>query len=302
MSTSTEKVHHPLWGATCMVGSIVCFTINALLLKHLSSNSQISPWVSMTFRAIVGLAIIWVFFHRSGSVNLRRAATNRLLIVRGMFGVFGTAAYYFTIAPLGPGKATLISNTYVVMSAVLAVWILKEKLTTSKLLGNVVAFVGLVMLIGISPTELSVVTRHELLALFGALMAAATVIVIRQLTLTESSATIYASQCVFVLLGTLVPAIVNWSPLTALEFTLLVVASTSASIGQLGMTEGFRHLTIAVGGAFQILVPVFIAIGGIVFFKESFTALQIVGASLILIGCYGAVVSKKLDNSTSVDA
>jgi drug/metabolite transporter (DMT)-like permease len=59
------------------------------------------------------------------------------------------------------------------------------------------------------------------------------------------------------------------------------------------MTDGFRHLTIAVGGAFQILVPVFIAIGGVVFFAETFTAVQIVGASLILVGCYGAVVAKR---------
>jgi len=104
-----------------------------------------------------------------------------------MFGVFGTAAYHFTISPLGPGKATLISNAYVVNGAVLAVWILKERLTAAKLIGNVVAFAGLVMLIGLSPRDLSIVTGYELLALLGAFMAAATVIVIRQLTRTESS-------------------------------------------------------------------------------------------------------------------
>jgi drug/metabolite transporter (DMT)-like permease len=293
MVTSNEKAHRPAWGATCMIASVVCFTVNALLLKHLSSNAQISPWVSMAFRAIVGLGLIWIFFGRSGTVSFRRAATGRMLVIRGMFGVFGTAAYYFTIAPLGPGKATLISNTYVVMSAILAVWILKEKLTAAKFVGNVVAFVGLVMLLGVSPQDLSVVTRHEMLALFGALMAAATVIVIRQLTLTESSATIYASQCIFVLLGSLIPAINNWFAISLLEFVLLLVASICASIGQLAMTDGFRHLTIAVGGAFQILVPVFIAIGGVVFFAETFTTVQIVGACLILVGCYGAVVAKR---------
>jgi drug/metabolite transporter (DMT)-like permease len=293
MVSGYERVQHPVWGATCMVVSVLCFTVNALLLKYLSSNAQISPWVSMAFRAIVGLTIIWVLFGRSGTVNFRRAATGKMLVIRGMFGVCGTAAYYFTIDPLGPGKATLISNTYVVMSAILAVWILKEQLTAAKLVGNVIAFIGLVMLIGISPQDLSVVTGYELLALFGALMAAATVIVIRQLTLTESSATIYASQCVFVLLGSLIPAITNWYAISAFEFGLLLVASSCASIGQLAMTDGFRHLTIAVGGAFQILVPVFIALGGVIFFTESFTAIQIIGGSLILAGCYGAVVSKR---------
>lgn len=269
--------------------------MNALLLKHLSSNVQVNPWVSMTFRAIVGLVIIWAFFGRGGGVNFRRAATGRLLVVRGMFGVFGTAAYYFTIDPLGPGKATLISNTYVVMSVLLAVWILREELTAARFVGNVIALIGLVMLIGVSTKDLSVVTRYEFLALFGALMAAATVIVIRQLTLTESSATIYASQCVFVLLGSIIPAGLNWSAISPVEFGLLLVASTCASIGQLAMTDGFRHLTIAVGGAFQILAPVFIALGGVIFFGETFTGTQVVGASLILTGCYGAVVAKRPD-------
>ena len=67
---------------------------------------------------------------------------------------------------------------------------------------------------------------------------------------------------------------------------VLVVAGTVATIGQLAMTEGFRHLTVAVGGAFQICVPVVIAIGGVLLFQEDFTANQIIGGVLILIGCY----------------
>jgi len=159
MTTSEGTPHHPIYGATCMVVSVLCFTINALLLKHLNTQSEISPWVCLAFRATVGIAIILAIFGPNGSVKFRRAATSRLLVVRGLFGVFGTAAYYFTISPLGPGKATLISNTYVVIAAVLAVWILKERLTAAKLIGNVVAFIGLVMLIGLSPRDLSIVSH-----------------------------------------------------------------------------------------------------------------------------------------------
>ena len=300
MTSSEDRPQHPVYGATCMVASVLCFTINVLLLKHLSAHAEISPWVFLSFRAIVGIAMICTIFGRSGAVNFRRAATGRLLVIRGMFGVLGTAAYYFTIAPLGPGKATLISNTYVVIGAVLAVWILKERLTAMKLFGNAVALIGLAMLIGLSPREFSIVTGYTLLALFGAFMAAATVIVIRQLTRTESSATIYASQCIFVLLASIIPAIAHWTAISPLDFGLLLLASACASSGQLAMTDGFRHLTVAVGGAFQILLPVLIATGGVVFFSESFTSIQVVGASLILAGCYGAVISKYGSSEESV--
>jgi drug/metabolite transporter (DMT)-like permease len=289
---STERVQQPIWGAMCMGASVLCFTANALLLKYLSSSADVSAWVSLAYRAVVGLVIIRVVFGRSGSVDFRRAATSRMLIARGMIGVLGTAAYYFTIPPLGPGKATLISNTFVVISALMAVWFLKEKLTGPKLVGNLIAIVGLAMLIGVSPNELAVVSGYELLALFGAIAGAIAVLIIRQLTLTETSATIYASQCFFVLLVSLIPAIVVWPSLSLHQFGLLLLASTCASFGQLAMTDGFRHLTVAVGGTFQILVPVLIAIGGVTMFSETFTTTQILGAVLILVGCYAAVVGK----------
>lgn len=80
MTASDDRPQHPVYGATCMVASVLCFTINILLLKHLSTRSEISPWVFLSFRAIVGIAIICTIFGRSGVVNFRRAATSRRLL------------------------------------------------------------------------------------------------------------------------------------------------------------------------------------------------------------------------------
>jgi drug/metabolite transporter (DMT)-like permease len=43
------------------------------------------------------------------------------LIIRGVVGGIGVYRYYLTIVHLGAGRATFISNTYVVMGALLAV-------------------------------------------------------------------------------------------------------------------------------------------------------------------------------------
>jgi drug/metabolite transporter (DMT)-like permease len=214
-----------------------------------------------------------------------------MLAYRGLLGVMGTIAYYLTIPALGPGKATLISNTYVVIAALMAVWFLKEAYSVGKFAGNVLAFLGLTLLIA-APGQLVHFGWYELLAVFGAIMAAATVIIIRKLTLTESTAMIYTSQCIYVLIGAL--------PMAAYELqrhsidtsglAVLVLASVSATFGQLAMTEGFRHLTVAVGGAFQICVPVVIAIGGVTLFGETFSNAQVIGAIMILFGCYWVMI------------
>lgn len=281
----------PRWGVICMLLSIVFFSINSLTLKHLD-QSNISPWVALLFRAGVGLLLVTLLFRASGQISFRRATTDRMLAYRGLLGVLGTIAYYFTIPALGPGKATLISNTYVVISALMAVWFLNESFSAGKLVGNLLAFLGLALLIA-TPAQLMHFGWYEVLAVFGAFMAAGTIIVIRKLTLTESTAMIYTSQCVYVLIGALPLAVVELlrTSMDMSGITALVVAGVTATFGQLAMTEGFRHLSVAVGGVFQICVSVVIAIGGVVIFGETFTGAQVVGAVLILGGCYWVMVA-----------
>lgn len=273
-----------------MLMSIIFFSVNSLTLKYLS-QADISPWVALLFRAIVGMLLVVAMFGLGGQVSFRRAVTDRMLAYRGLLGVLGTIAYYLTIPELGPGKATLINNTYVVISALMAAWFLKEAFSTGKLVGNALAFVGLALLIA-TPAQLVLFGWYESLAVFGALMAAGTVIVIRKLTLTESTAMIYTSQCVFVLIGSL-PFAVYELQRKQLDYSSLlglVLAGVSATFGQLAMTEGFRHLTVAVGGAFQVCVPVVIAMGGVMLFGEVFTNAQAIGAVLIVGGCYWVMV------------
>lgn len=293
MSSPTAPVAfqiHPRWGAICMLMSVIFFSVNSLTLKYLS-QADISPWVALLFRASVGMLLVVAMFGLGGQVSFRRAVTDRMLAYRGLLGVLGTIAYYLTIPELGPGKATLINNTYVVISALMAAWFLQEAFSTGKLVGNALAFIGLALLIA-TPAQLVLFGWYESLAVFGALMAAGTVIVIRKLTLTESTAMIYTSQCVFVLIGSL-PFAVYELQRKQLDYSSLlglVLAGVSATFGQLAMTEGFRHLTVAVGGAFQVCVPVVIAMGGVMLFGEVFTNAQAIGAVLIIGGCYWVMV------------
>lgn len=273
-----------------MVLSIIFFSVNSLTLKHLD-QSHVSPWIALLFRAGVGMIFVGLMFGFGGQVSFRRALTDRMLAYRGLLGVLGTIAYYLTVPALGAGKATLISSTYVVISGLMAVWFLKETFSAGKLAGNAFAFVGLTLLLTM-PTQLAVLGWADCVAVLGAFAAAGTVIVIRKLTLTESTAMIYTSQCVYVLLGALPMAIyeLQRNPISKTSFMTLVLAGVSATIGQLAMTEGFRHLNVAVGGAFQICLPVIISIGGVVLFGESFSNAQILGAVLILGGCYWVMI------------
>lgn len=299
MSDNSPSAFAPSFksGSFWMVLSLVCFTTNALLLKHLGTTSHASPWLALLFRALVGLALVAVVFqtrHTSSAsrLNISRALTNRMLVSRGVLGAFGTAAYYVTLPVLGAGKATLIGNTWVIWSALMAVFLLKEHLDTRQIIGIVIAISGLVLLTGADHHESAPHVMHEIIAIGGALIAAATVVVIRQLTRTESSSTIFASQCIYTgLLAMPFVFLAGWN-VTVLQSLLLAIAAVAAGVGQLAMTEGFRHLPVTTGGAFQVALPLCITLGSIGLFGESFSLLQACGAALIIIGGYQTIGSK----------
>lgn len=278
-------------GTFWMLLSLAGFTGMALLIKHLGSAGGVSPWLALLFRAVFGMAVVMVVFMPQRRVNFRRALFSGKLVARGILGAFGTAAYYLTLPVLGAGKATLIGNTWVIWSAILAVFVLGELLTPRKVLGSMIAIIGIVFLMGLHGGDFTHLGAYELLAIAGALVAAAVVVIIRQLTLTETSGTIFASQCAYTAVLAL-PFIVGLPMPSLWNLGLLTAAALLAALGQLAMTEGFRFLPVSTGGAFQILLPLTITVSGIVFFGETFTAPQVGGAALILLGCYQTVTSK----------
>jgi drug/metabolite transporter (DMT)-like permease len=282
-------------GSVWMVVSLFCFTANALLLKYLGSELNVDPWQALLFRAVIGFSIVLLIFPKTGGfggLDLRRAALNRVMITRGIVGALGTAAYYITLPVLGAGKATLIGNTWVIWSALLAIFSLQERLASRQLIGIVIAISGLIFLTGAGHSEELGQSGHEWIAVIGALLAAWTVIVIRQLTRTDSSATIFTAQCIYNALLALPFVLVGGWNSGFLGTILLSVAAGLASLGQLSMTEGFRHLPVSVGGAFQVLLPLSITLSSVALFGEKFSTAQAFGGALILAGGYQTIARR----------
>ncbi|MDQ5978210.1 MAG: hypothetical protein QG602_1184, partial [Verrucomicrobiota bacterium] len=81
-----------------------------------------------------------------------------------------------------------------------------------------------------------------------------------------------------------VPALLQLQPISGLGLAVTAIASITAAVGQLAMTRAFRDLSVAEGSLLQMLVPVGIAVGGVVFFHERFSSNELIGAALILAG------------------
>lgn len=264
-----------------MLLSAVSFTANVLLVRALGELDFANVWLVSCSRFVVGLGVVAVVYRREWQpANLWR---NPRLIERGLLGGVGVYLTYLCVVKLGAGRATFINNTYVIWGAVLAAWVLKERLRPSLLVGSVLALLGLALLTNVFGNG-TTPGLYDALAVLSALVSAWVVVTIRQLHTTEHSSTIFAAQCVYGLVLCGVPALLQLQPVGGLGLAVIVLAGITAAIGQLAMTRAFRDLSVAEGSLLQMLVPVGIAAGGAVFFGERFTLHELVGAALILGG------------------
>lgn len=264
-----------------MLTSAMCFAVNVLLIRVLGQVQSVDVWLICCARFAVGLGLIGVFYRRE--FQPAHLFQNRKLVERGIVGCLGTCGFYLTVMHLGAGRATFINTTYIGMGALLAVWLLGERFRIAVAAGSLVALTGLALL-----THAFQAGTHasycDLLALAVALASAWVIITIRQLHATEHTATIFAAQCVYGLLLGIVPAALHWRALTPAAWGVLFIASLCAGIGQIAMTRAFRDLPVAEGSLLQMLVPLGTGIGGMAFFGEHFTGLELLGAALILTG------------------
>lgn len=270
-----------------MLLSVAGFTANTLLLKYLGSVRDLPALLPLIFRAGIGMFIVLVFFRGRRPTRIKPVFTESLLFWRGLTGLLGTAAYYWTVPTLGAGKATLFCNTYVIFAALIAALALGESLTWKRFFWLAIAFVGVVLLSGPQTGATGwKIGLNEAIALGGAVMAAASVVLVRQLTVNHSIGTIYLSQCVWIFFPMLFLTAGELPGLDPIEWLLLTVAAIAASYGQLAMNEGYRCLSVGAGASLQMLWPVMTALGGLAWFDERYAPLQLIGAALILLGVW----------------
>lgn len=272
---------HHARGVMLMIASTASFTVNVLLIRALGEIQTVNVWLISCVRFLAGLAVLFLLYRRE--LRLGRLFSHPKLAVRGLVGGASVYGYYLTVVHLGAGRATFINNTYVIFGALMAVWLLRERFHAPLAIGSVAALAGLALLTNAFGRDAQA-NPYDLIAVLTAIASAYVVITIRQLHATEHTATIFAAQCVYGLLICAAPAALHPQSISPLAWAVMLLAGVFAAAGQIAMTRAFRDLPVAEGSLLQMLVPLGIAVGGIVFFQEHFAPPELVGAALILGG------------------
>jgi drug/metabolite transporter (DMT)-like permease len=274
-------------GALMMAASNVAFCGMIWLIRY---ASHINSQTTTLFRFVVGLGVIGLLA-MTGRARLT-FVNRRGLLVRGLLGGVSVWMCFVSITKLGLVKSSLIGYSYPVFAALFSALLIKERICLFKAVGLAGACAGMAM-VGLSGGNGKVSLCFgfwEAFALAGAMLSGLTIVLIKKLQDTDSTESIFFAQCLVGFWIMVVPATAAPHACGYTGCAVLLAIGLLAAVGQLGMTEGFRHVSVTSGSVITLFSPLLnVAVGALVF-HEPFPPLSMAGTAVMLVSSAVSVI------------
>lgn len=262
-------------GYAFMLGSSLCFAIMGAFVKQASTTL---PFLEVSFfRAFGGLLMIagWMALSKESFA----ARDKGILIWRGVLGWAALTTFFFGISTLYLADAVLLNYTSPFFTAILATFVLGERLTRPSVIALLLASAGVALVVGPKGGFLH---WEALVALSSGFFAALAYVAVKRATARNTPwiIVLYFSAVASALtLPLMLPVFRAPSPL---EWGLLAGVSVSATVAQVFMTLGYKHARATTASIVSLFTPFIAALLGIVFFHDVPTWATWLGGGLIL--------------------
>jgi drug/metabolite transporter (DMT)-like permease len=170
---------------------------------------------------------------------------------------------------------------------------LKEKPSVVSTLIIATAFAGICLVIAGKGNGANIFESfgfYEILAVSVGITSGIVIVTIRKLHETDSSYAIFFSQCAIGFWIAAIPSNAGSSRIGFVDGLVLVLIGITATIGQLMMTQSYKHLPVRVGSTLAMLEPLFCYLTGVVLFNELFSGKSVIGTALIIGSCAAMVL------------
>jgi drug/metabolite transporter (DMT)-like permease len=277
---------NPLRGIGLKVVSVMVFTMMAICIK--STAGQVPPGEAVFFRSFFAIPVIvgWLIWKH----ELRHGLDTKNPMGHLWRGLIGTTAMGLGFTALGLlplPEATALGYAAPILTVIFAAMFLGEEVRVFRLTAVAVGMVGVVVVLSPRLTLTSVgddsklQTIGAMAALLAAVFAALAQVFVRKLVHTEATAAIVFYFSVTAAMLSLSTLPFGWAMPNALGLVLLISAGLLGGIGQILLTESYRHAEVGVIAPFEY-VSMLLALGfGYAIFDETPTGRMLLGAALI---------------------
>ncbi|MBC7172905.1 MAG: DMT family transporter [Polyangiaceae bacterium] len=277
MTSLTPGMRHMLLG-------VFFFSVMSAFTKAAGARL---PAAEIVFaRAVITLVLSIIAIRRLGAA---RFGTQRgLLVTRGIYGFIALSCLFFSLTRLPLADATVLQFTNPIVTAFLAVLLLRERMGLVEVLGGIVCIAGVVFVA--RPTFLfgeagAIDGLAVAVALVGATFSALAYVTVRKLGTSEEPMVVVFYFALVALPGSLAFLAIGDPVLPhGHEWFLLLGVGVFAQLGQVELTRGLRLEPAARASSANYVQVLFAYAWGMLFFDEQPSFLGIIGAVLIACG------------------
>lgn len=277
-----------LTGIAFKVASVCVFLAMSSLLKAAQGVPAGELVFFRSFFAIVPV-IAYLAYRHELLVGLK---TKHPLghVWRGIVGTGGMGFGFYALTQLPLPEAVTINYATPLVIVVFSALFFHERVRLYRWSAVIVGLLGVVIIIwprltlfsgGLS--DMSGATLGVLSALLACVFAATAMLLVRRLVLTERSATIVLYFSVTSSIIGLMTLPLGWVWPTAEQLALLVTAGICGGIGQILLTESYRHADMSVVAPFEYS-SLILSVGIGYFFFQDVPTWQMLVGGLIVIG------------------
>ena len=283
-------------GIVCMLAATVLFTIMGASARYVSE--RIHPFEVVFFRNAFGFVLLLPLVL---SYGLRHFRTQRfgLHVARAAGHVAEMTIYFVGLTMIQYAQVQALTFTTPLFTALLAIFFLRERIHARRIVALAIGFLGAMIVIrpGFVPVD-----TGSLLILLSALGWAGVILIVKQLTRTDSSITITAWMVVLMSPVSLIPALFVWQWPTPAEWVWLAIAGIAGTLGQLLVTQAFRVADTMAVMPFDFTKLIWASLLGLVVFDEVPSVFTWIGGIVIFGGALYVALRERQAQARSVPA
>lgn len=218
----------------------------------------------------------------------------KLLVSRGLLGLFSMVFFFESIKYLDLGIAVSIRYSSPIFAVFFAFFILKESIKFSQWFFLFLGFTGIVVIKGFG---LDIDSTGFLYALLSAIFLALVFVITNKIGNSENTFVIinYFMFMALIFCGFMSASV--WITPSSSELILLLLSGILGFFALLFLTKSFQNEQVNVVAPLKYLEVIFSIIIGIFWFQEIYTIWIFIGVILILIGISFKFFQNKLFNS-----
>ena len=275
MSRVTNLLSGNLRGIAFMLLAAVFMMIMATLVRFVSEG--LHPFQVAFFRNVIGLCMFIPFILSVGTAPLKTQRIG-LMALRGVFNAIAMLTYFLSLGLLPLSEVSALTFTVPLFVALMAVIFLKERIGPRRIASLVIGFSGAMIILR---PGVEIIDVGAIYALISALTWAIAIIIIKDMSQTESSVTITIYGLFFLAIFTFPPAIFVWEWPNAEQYFWLFVLSAVGTVGQLLFVQSLKLADATLVMPFDFTKLIWASIFGFYIFAEIPTIWTICGGAVI---------------------